>query len=330
MPRQCRRRDLSAPPDLLNPTLQRSVACIGLSTGAKGEARRRPSLPLRRGMVCCLAVGVFSFPAWAQESALPTLPVFEAGIGGGGGWLPDYPAAEQNHFRGLVVPYIIYRGEILRSDDQGVRGRVYNTPSVGLDLSFSGAFPTSSDDNRAREGMPDLDWQGEVGPSLRVTLWQDEQTPQRVNVELPVRAVFSTDWTSIRYRGLTASPELAYERLGLGATASRLRVGIGPVFATGRLMDYYYQVDPEHVRPGRAAYDAQAGYLGTRLQFSYRLPLTGRLSMVAGGRLESFHGAANDDSPLFRQKWNTSLALGFSWSLYQSEARVPSTSGPFD
>jgi outer membrane protein len=274
----------------------------------------------------CLALT--SWPVMGQE--LMTLPKFEAGIGGGGGWLPDYPAAGQNHLRGLAVPYLIYRGEILRSDDQGVRGRVYNSDSIGLDLSFSGAFPSSSDDNRAREGMPDLDWQGEVGPSLRVTLWRDQQAPQRLNLEVPVRAVFSTDFSSVHYRGLTASPELAYERIGLGRAGSRLRVGLGPVFATGRMMDYFYRVDPEYVRPGRPACDAQAGYLGTRLQFSYRLPLTDRLSMVAGGRLESFHGATNDGSPLFRQEWNTSVALGFSWSLYRSEAVVASTAGPFE
>ncbi|MFC7554522.1 MipA/OmpV family protein [Pseudoroseomonas wenyumeiae] len=91
-------------------------------------------------------------------------PVLEAGIGGGGGWLPDYPAAGQNHLQGLAFPYVIYRGEILRSDDRGVRSRFYSSEGIGLDLSFSGAFPSRSDDNKARRGMPDLDWQGEVGP----------------------------------------------------------------------------------------------------------------------------------------------------------------------
>jgi len=285
---------------------------------------------MNRSPAYVLGLCLAALPVTAMAQEQTTLPKFEAGLGGGGGWLPDYPAAGQNHLRGLVVPYVIYRGEILRSDDQGVRGRFYNSDSIGLDLSFSGAFPSSSDNNRARQGMPDLDWQGEVGPSFRLTLWRDQEIPQRLNLELPVRAVFSTDLSSVHYRGLTASPELAYERLGLGRTGSRLRVGLGPVFATGRLMDYFYRVDPEYARPDRPAYDAQAGYLGTRLQFSYRMPLTERLSVVAGGRIESFHGAANDDSPLFRNEWNTSVALGFSWSLYRSDARVNSTSSPFD
>jgi len=269
--------------------------------------------------------------AGAQDAADARLqPKFEAGIAGGGGWLPDYPAADQNHLQGLFFPYVIYRGEILRSDSQGVRGRFYNSESIGLELSLSGAFPASSSDNDAREGMPDLDWQGEIGPALRLTLWQDRAVRQRLNLELPVRAVFSTDWSSVHYRGLIAAPELAYERLNLVSTGARFRIGLGPIFATGRMMDYFYRVEPQYARPGRPAYDADPGYLGTRLQFSYRLPLTERLSMVAGGRLESFHGATNDDSPLFRDKWNTSVALGFAWSLYQSESRVASTASPFD
>lgn len=272
-------------------------------------------------------------PALAQAQGVSVeagQPKLELGLGAGGGWLPDYPAAGQNHLQGLAFPYLIYRGEILRSDDRGFRGRFYNTESIGLDLSFSGAFPASSDDNDARAGMPDLDWQGEVGPALRITLWHDRVARQRLNLELPVRAVFSTDLSSIRYRGLTASPELAYERLGLFQEGARFRAGLGPIFATGRLMDYFYRVDPEYVRPGRAAYDADPGYLGTRLQVSYRMPITKTLSLVAGGRLESFHGATNEASPLFRDRWNTSLALGFAWSLYQSEARVSSTASAFD
>ncbi|HWL79463.1 MAG TPA: MipA/OmpV family protein [Roseomonas sp.] len=285
---------------------------------------------LLRGLLFSLAL-LAPGTTRAQEAPDARLqPKIEAGLAGGGGWLPDYPAAAQNHFQGLFFPYVIYRGEILRSDSQGVRGRFYNTESIGLDLSLSGAFPASSSDNDAREGMPDLDWQGEIGPALRLTLWQDRMVRQRVNLELPVRAVFSTDWSSVHYRGLVVAPELAYERLNLLATGARLRVGLGPIFATGRMMDYFYRVEPQYARPGRPAYDADPGYLGTRLQFSYRMPLTQRLSVVAGGRLESFHGATNDDSPLFREKWNTSVALGFAWSFYQSEARVASSASPFD
>ena len=87
---------------------------------------------------------------------------------------------------------------------------------------------------------------------------------------------------------------------------------------------------PEFARPGRRAYDAEGGYLGTRLQLSYRVPLTARLSAVVGGRAEGFWGAANAGSPLFRRETNFTAAAGFSWSLYRSEATVAAGSEPFD
>src|SRR5690606_39938878 len=51
-------------------------------------------------------------------------PLWEVGVAGGAGWLPDYPAAGQNHFNGIALPYLVYRGEFLRADEKGlVRGR---------------------------------------------------------------------------------------------------------------------------------------------------------------------------------------------------------------
>ncbi|WP_161993627.1 MipA/OmpV family protein [Muricoccus nepalensis] len=299
---------------------------------------------MRRALLLALLLAA---PAAAQEVRLPALelPVLEAGIGGGGGWLPDYPAAEQNHVRGIGTPFVIYRGELLRADDQGLRGRLMRGDRLGLDLSFSGAFPASSRNNRAREGMPDLDWQGEVGPALRLTLWRDKAHPRRVNIELPVRAVFSSDLSSTHYRGVVVSPELAFEdrdagrrifgnlpflREAMGLRAARFRAGVGPIFATERLHDLYYEVEPQYARPGRPAYRARAGYLGTRLQFSIRVPLTPALSFIGGGRVENFAGAANADSPLHRRDWNTTVAVGFAWSLYRSAATVASSADPFD
>ena len=112
-------------------------------------------------------------------------PLLEAGVFGGGGWIPDYPAAGQNHLRGLALPYVLYRGEVLRSDDRGVRGRFYRKDDLEFSLSFGGALGARSRDNRAREGMPNLDYLGEVGPALRWVAWRDG-TKRRAVLELPL------------------------------------------------------------------------------------------------------------------------------------------------
>lgn len=268
-----------------------------------------------------------AIPGAAQEVRRPLL---EAGIIGGAGLLPDYPAAEDSQVRALALPWVIYRGELVQSDERGLRGRLYRATDLELTLNVNGAVGTGSRSGTVREGMEDLDWLGEVGPSLRYTAWRDAARRSRVTLELPVRAAFGTDFSRIRHRGFVVAPEAAYERSGLFGTEARGRIGIGPVFASGVLMDHWYRVKPSEARPGRPAYNGDGGYLGTRLQFSLRLPVTERIWLSAGGRVENFSGAANADSPLFRSEWNVSLVGGVSVTLYSSTATAASTAEPFD
>lgn len=284
------------------------------------------------GLPALLAAALGGPPAAAETPppAPAPLPVLEAGVFGGAALLPDYPAAGQSHARGVVLPWLIYRGELVRSDDRGLRGRVWRRRDLEFTLNANGAVGSRSRDNRAREGMPDLDWLGEIGPSLRWVAWRSAPGTTRLTLETPVRAVFSTDFSSIKYRGFVFAPELALERSGLLRPRSRARIGIGPVFASGGLMDYWYRVGERDSRPGRPAYDAAGGYLGLRLQLSYRVPLTERISLSAGGRLENFSGASNADSPLFRSEFNATLVGGLSFALYRSATQVDSAAEPFD
>jgi outer membrane scaffolding protein for murein synthesis (MipA/OmpV family) len=278
-------------------------------------------------IVPLLLLALAALPARAQQ-----LPVFEAGIAGGGGWLPAYPASDQNRWRGLAVPYIIYRGSVFRADDSGLRARTSLADGIELSVSASGGVNASSDDVTARQGMPDLEWLGEIGPNLRFTLWRgdDEAAPQRIVMDTPIRAVFSTDWSSVSFRGFTFAPDIAYEHMNFLSPFARLRVSAGVVFGTDRYADYFYDVAPQFSRADRPAYNAQAGYVGSRVSVSYRMPLSERFSIVAGGRVENFSGATNADSPLFRNEWNFSVVAGFAVSLWRSEATVNAASQPFD
>ncbi|HEY0522690.1 MAG TPA: MipA/OmpV family protein [Stellaceae bacterium] len=246
--------------------------------------------------------------------------LFEIGVAGGVGWIPDYPAAAQNHVQGLALPYVIYRGQVLQSDETGIRGKLYRSRAIEFDLSFGGALRASSRDNRAREGMPDLDYLGEIGPSVRIHAYRDPDAGS-VDVELPVRSAFSTDFSRIDYRGFVFAPELSYTLPNLVFQDSRWKTSIGPIFATGRLMDYFYHVDQRFALPDRPAFDAHGGYLGSRLQSSYKVPINGRLSVFAAGRVETFAGATNHDSPLFKRDVNFSIGAGLTFSLYRSDAR---------
>jgi outer membrane scaffolding protein for murein synthesis (MipA/OmpV family) len=263
-----------------------------------------------------LALGAFS-PAAAQE---PAKPLFELGIAGGAGYVPDYPAADQSHLQYLALPYFAYRGKFLRSDEKGLlRGRFVRTRNVELDVSLSGSFAIDSDDNDARRGMPDLDYLGEVGPRLQITIARAARHA-KIDLELPLRAVFSTGLSDLDYRGVTFSPAITYQHEQFfGPT--EIKLGIAAIFGTEELMSYFYEVEPRFITPTRRAFAPDAGYLGAQLELLASRQLFSRLRVFLAGRIFSHHGATNDDSPLFRDRTTASIGAGLVISLYHSKHR---------
>lgn len=264
-----------------------------------------------------VAAGAEKIPADAQSK-----PLWELGLVGGVGWLPDYPAAGQNHLQGVGLPYFVYRGKVLRAGDKGiVRGRLFHTERLEFDISLSGSFPATSEDNDARRGMSDLDWLGEVGPRLQITLARAARDA-KVELELPLRAVFSTDFSNLAHQGFVFAPELAYQNERFGGRDIDLKLSLTAKFGNRDIADYFYAVPAAAVTATRAAYAAKAGYIGTRLQLGFVETLSRRWKMFAGLAGDFHHGAANQDSPLFRNKTNFGAGAGLIWSFWQSDRRV--------
>jgi len=263
-------------------------------------------------------------PAFAESEEVGPLnhvrPLWEVGAGGFVGWVPDYPAAGQNTVRALAVPYVVYRGDILRvggEENRGaVSGRFLNTEKYEFDISLSAAFPVDSGSNNARRDMPDLDFLFGIGPQLIFKLINEPD--EKLNFNLQARAVYSTDFSSIDGRGYVFNPKLSYTRENVTDLNLKVSTRVGPIFATEKLMDYFYTVDPEFVTPSRPVYDADAGYLGTNLSLSLSKRFNSRFRLIFGTRLGIHNGATNDDSPLFKDKLNVGVFSAFAWSFAQS------------
>jgi outer membrane protein len=136
-----------------------------------------------------LAATLSSYPSLvrAQEA---DKPLFEVGIGGFSP-VPDYPASEQSHVQAAALQFVIYRGNFLRASREGLQGRVYRSNRITFEISLEGALGSSADDNYARQGMPDIDLLGEIGPGLRINLLRNADRADRVDLTLPLRGVFS-------------------------------------------------------------------------------------------------------------------------------------------
>jgi len=114
------------------------------------------------------------------------LPLWELGLGIGALHQPYYIGTKQNRSFAFPVPVPVYRGSILKSDDQGVRAELLKSDRLRLDLSLDFNLAIDSDDVDLRAGMPDIDSRLQIGPSLEIKLAESDREQWLLN--LPVRA----------------------------------------------------------------------------------------------------------------------------------------------
>ena len=275
---------------------------------------------MTRRMVIFLMLLIFL--VLPQKSFGEEKPLWEFGIGGGFLMMPDYRGSDKTRAYFLPFPYAVYRGGIFRLEDKRISGRIFKTDRVLLDASGYGAVPVKSDDNSARTGMPDLDPTFEFGPALRIKVLESKANRYRLSVALPLRAVFSTDFRSVRYEGFIFSPRLNFEKGDLiPKTGLYLGVSAGPLFADRGYHKYFYDVEPAYAVVTRPAYATGGGYSGSTLTFGLGKNYK-QFMFHTFVSTDFLHGAVFEDSPLVKTK--TSWMGGFSvtWMFLKSEKTV--------
>ncbi len=262
----------------------------------------------------------------AESGQGESLPLWEVAVGGFALYAPDYPASGEYSINGLGAPLVVYRGDLFRlGEDAAVRVVPVDEPLFELGVSVDAAFGADSDDNELREGLPDLDPLLELGPELIVRgprldygAWGEAE----LDLALQGRAVFSLDFDEVAYRGLVFEPDIRYRQRGLLGGDLDLFGSVGPVFATEELHDYFYEVEPQFARPGREAFAADGGYLGTEIDLAMAYEGLGPVQLFAGVQVGLYGGAANADSPLFERDATAAVFFGLSWTLFESERQV--------
>lgn len=253
-------------------------------------------------------------------------PIWEVGVFAAAFNSPEYPAAGQSQTNVIPAPYFIYRGETVRVGEGSiVRAVAIDKSWYELDLSLAGSFNANSEDNEARVGMPDLDFIFELGPQLRLRLSKfefEQHGKGELFLNLQARAAFSTDFSGISKRGYVFQPVFSYRQRGWLSEKTALSVSLSPTWATEKLHDYFYQVDNDFITDQRPAYDAKGGYLGTDLSVGLSFNATKDIRIFTFARTSLHSGAANTDSPLFREESTYSYGIGMVWRLWESEEKV--------
>lgn len=269
---------------------------------------------------CLLALAA----SGATSALAGDLPLWEAGLGAYALRLPDYRGSDQSRNYLYPLPYLRYRGTLLRMDDR--RGLasllLFEKNRAEFDLSLNASQPAPSDQSDARRGMPDLAPTLEIGPVLRIALWRNSADTNELTLQLPVRAAFAFDSLRPRDIGVVFNPVIDWFMRDAGPGGGwRFGVQGGPLFTDSRYNAYYYQVDPQYAAPGRPPYEASAGYGGTQFTAS----LNKRFETIwvsAFVRIYDLHGAVFEDSPLVKQSSAVLAGIGFAYVFAESKTLV--------
>ena len=264
-----------------------------------------------------LAMGAGS----ASASDAASNPLWEFGLGVGAIGLTDYRGADTAHVYPLPVPYFVYRGKIVKSDRDGVRGLFLKNPRVELNLSVDATSPVSSKNNSARAGMPSLRPTVEFGPSLDVHLWRSNDERLRIDLRLPVRKAFTIE-AHPQSVGWFMAPRINIDARDFAGHAGwDLGMFVAPLFADRGYHDYFYSVAPAYATPTRPVYRASGGYAGTEMLVaaSKRFPTCW---FGAFARYDTLSSAVFEDSPLVRSRGYWAAGFGISWMIAKSSHQV--------
>lgn len=267
--------------------------------------------------VCALGLAGATVDCRADQ-----LPLWEVGIGLAAIDFPDYRGSDQRRGYVLPLPFLAYRGDVFKVDRDGVRGLFFKSDAVEFDISLNASTPVKSENNVARQGMPDLDPTVEIGPTVNFTLYRGPTGKSAVQLRLPVRAVIATDFTHANGEGFVFQPQLTLDVHQLTPLSGwRVGVAAGPLFGDSRYHGYYYSVAPEFATPSRPAFTAPAGYGGTQLTLSTsrRFP---HWWVGAFARWDRLNGAVFEDSPLVKRQQGFSFGLAVSWVFKRSATLV--------
>jgi len=259
-----------------------------------------------------------------ELQADPSAPsLWEVGLFGGAARLPHYRGSDEYSLYVLPLPYLIYRGEILKADREGLKGIFWKSDHWETGLSLSGNPPVDGD-NKAREGMPELGAIVEFGPMLQYFI-TDRKNPNPLFMTAAARAAISvdTDDLGMDYQGLSGGLKAVYRNrswlqdqgIALGAAASI-------DFADQDYNSYFYEVDQAYATASRPAYRADGGYAGFSFSMNASKKITERWAIGAYYRWDNISGAVYSDSPLVKTENNHIIGCALIWNIHRSEEKV--------
>jgi outer membrane scaffolding protein for murein synthesis (MipA/OmpV family) len=291
-----------------------TIAAFGTCNAREKHLFRQSLMAVGLSMICVFLPTI----AYAYH-----LPLWEAGIGFGAIHAPHYRGSKASKDYALPVPYLIYRGERISADREGLRGKLFESERLKVDMSIAGNVPVPSDTGGARDGMPGLDPILEFGPSLNIKLWRNRNEDALLWLKIPLRAALSIGNPILDYQGLVFSPYVQMVKtLHFQSTRWRFKFSTGPIFATQRYHDYFYKVESDFVTETRREYSGTAGYSGSR--FTVTVSRNSKHFYLGSfARYDNLSGATFETSPLVETNDYLVFGVFFAWVFATSSIHPP-------
>ncbi len=252
-------------------------------------------------------------------------PLWEFGLFNGVARIPDYRGSDEYTTYVVPIPYVVYRGEVVRAGRDGVKGILLRMGRLQTEMSLQGSPPVSRD-NRAREGMYNVGGIIEIGPALKYD-FLDRASPNNFFIRGAVRGVLAFDVHN-DYRSSARGV-----RMGLGMVYgnrtlfkdSRITFGArcSVDFASSEYTDYVYGVPAAYALPTRSEYRGSGGYVGFSASTYATKALRRKLWASVFLSWSNVDGAVFADSPLVETENNTVLGCALIWSFKESRTLAP-------
>ena len=227
-----------------------------------------------------------------------------------------YPGAKKTNRLILPVPYFIFSSPKFEVGS-GKKSFLYNSKTFVIDISADFGLPVDSDDTEARQGMPDLDFTLQFGPSVELLLNDKNTNYFDTRFEVPVRVAYAIGVSGVEQTGYLVEPRISFNHRRSARTGLSHKGIIGIKFATQDYHAYYYDVAAEFSDTLRPEYRSDAGYGGSfaKYRLSYK---TSNFVYWTFMRYQSLRGSVFEESPLVLKKDYYLIGVGFSWIFAQS------------
>ena len=224
--------------------------------------------------------------------------------------IDDYIGSDESEVYVLPVPYFYYQSNTLKIDRNAFEGELFSNERWHLTLDATGSIPVDSADNEARKGMQDLDWVGELGPSIEYYLAGNNRSINKTYLDFSVRKAVATDFSHATDVGWTSQLSITnrhqFQNIFLNGKVI-MHSALTALAYSDKYSQYFYSVSENDETALRQSYDAKGGYAGLR----FSLGGTWRKDNIWVGvftRYTHLKNASYEDSPLVKS--NTNLLAG--------------------